>query len=225
MGMIHAMRSVGRRSEPPITVLLVDGDAMFRHGIRGLLEEVGIRIAGEAHSAEEAVAQAVELAPDVVLMAVRLRGASGIEATRRIRAAVAEARVLILTNSIDSAHSDGAIRAGACGYVLKDDSPDEIVAAIRAAAAGESPLSPRVATGLLGRLRTEPENGGAKPELTARERTVLELLAAGRRNTQIAEDLAISIHTVKRHVSHLFEKLEVENRTQAAAEAMRRGLL
>jgi DNA-binding NarL/FixJ family response regulator len=214
-----------RRAESPITVLLVDEDAMFRHGIRELLEGAGFRIAGEARSAEEAVAQTVELAPDVVLMAVRMRGTSGIEATRRIREAVPEARVLILTNSFDSADSDGAIRAGARGYVLKDDSLEEIVAAIRAAAAGESPLSPRVATGLLGHLRAEPENNGAKPKLTPRERNVLELLAAGRRNTQIAEDLSISVHTVKRHVSHLFEKLEVENRTQAAAEATRRGLL
>lgn len=223
--MIHAMGSARRRSEPPIAVLLVDEDAMFRHGIRELLEGVGFRIAGEACSAEEAVGQAVELAPDVVLMAVRLRGASGIEATRRIRESVAEARVLMLTNSIDLADTDGAIRAGACGYVLKDDSPQEIVAAIRAAAAGESPLSPRVATGLLRQLRAEPANDGDMPRLTARERGVLELLAAGRRNRQIAEDLSISVHTVKRHVSHLFAKLEVENRTQAAAEATRRGLL
>jgi DNA-binding NarL/FixJ family response regulator len=219
------MGSARRRSESPIAVLLVDEDAMFRHGIRELLEEVGFLIAGEARSAEEAVAQAVELAPDVVLMAVRLRGASGIEATRRIREAVPEARVLMLTNSIDSADSDGAIRAGACGYVLKDDSPQQIVAAIRAAAAGESPLSPRIVAGLLGHLRGEAVNDGAKPELTARERNVLELLVAGCRNTEIAEDLSISVYTVKRHVSHLFTKLEVENRTQAAVEATRRGLL
>lgn len=198
---------------------------MFRHGIGKLLEEAGFRVAGEAHSAEQAVARAVELTPDVVVMAVRLRGASGIEATRRIREAVAETRVLMLTNSIDSADTDGAIRAGACGYVLKDDSSEEIVAAVRAAAAGESPLSPRIAWSLLGHLRAEPANNGARPKLTARERHVLELLAAGRRNTQIAEDLSISVHTVKRHVSHLFAKLEVENRTQAAVEATRRGLL
>jgi DNA-binding NarL/FixJ family response regulator len=218
------MARAKRYSESAIKVLLVDEDAMFRHGIRNLLEEVGFRIVGEAGSAGEAVAQAVELTPDVVVMAVRMRGASGIEATRRIRKAV-PARVLMLTNSIDSADTDGAIRAGASGYVLKDDSPEEIAAAIRAAAAGESPLSSRIATGLLGHLRTEPANDGAKPELTTREREVLELLAAGRRNAQIAEDLAISIHTVKRHVSHLFEKLEVENRTQAAIEATQRGLL
>jgi DNA-binding NarL/FixJ family response regulator len=214
-----------QRSESPIAVLLVDEDAMFRHAIRDLLEEVGLRIAGEARSAGEAVAKAVELAPDVVLMAVRMRGSSGIEATKQIREAVPEARVLMLTNSFDSADTDGAIRAGAQGYVLKDDPPQEIVAAIRAAAAGESPLSPRIATNLLGHLRAEPTDDGAKPELTAREREVLDLLAAGRRNTQIAEDLSISVHTVKRHVSRLFAKLEVENRTQAAAEATRRGLL
>jgi DNA-binding NarL/FixJ family response regulator len=216
----------GRRSEPRITILLVDEDAMFRHGIRRLLEEAGVQIAGEAHNAEEAVAQAVELCPDLVVMAVRIRGASGIEATGRIREAVAKVRVLMLTNSGDPADIDGAIRAGACGYVLKDDSPEEIVAAIRAAAAGESPLSPRVATGLLQQLRADPANDGlAGPDFTDREREVLELLVAGRRNMQIAEDLSISVHTVKGHISRLFAKLEVGNRTQAAVEATRRGLL
>lgn len=208
-----------------MTVLLVDEDAMFRRGIRDLLEEAGLHVAGEADSAEEAVAQTVELSPDVVVMAIRLRGASGIEATKQIREAVPETRVLILTNSIDSGDPDGAIRAGALGYVLKDDPPEEIVAAVRAAAAGGTVLSPRIAAGLLKHLRAEPTSDGAKLLLTARERKVLELLAAGRRNTQIAEDLSISVHTVKRHVSHLFAKLEVENRTQAAADATRRGLL
>ncbi len=214
-----------RGSESPIAVLLVDEDAMFLHGIRSLLEEEGFGIAGEARNAEEAIAQSVESAPDVVLMAVRMRGASGIEATRRICETVADVRVLMLTNSIDSADVESAIRAGACGYVLKEDSSEEIVAAIRAAAAGGSPLSPQIAGGLIGHLRADSGSDGTTIHLTARQRSVLELLVAGRQNAEIATDLSISVNTVKRHVSHLFAKLEVENRTQAAVEATRRGLL
>jgi DNA-binding NarL/FixJ family response regulator len=219
------MGQSGSRPEPQITTLLVDEDAMFRHGIRELLEESGIRIAGEAGGGEQGVAQAVDLSPDVVVTAVRMRGVSGVEATRRIREVAADARVLMLSSSRDSADTKGAMQAGACGYVLKDDSPEEIVAAIRAAAAGGSPLSPRVAADLLEHLRAGPASDGATPELTARERSVLELLATGRYNTQIAGELSISVHTVKRHVSNLLAKLEVENRTQAAVEATRRGLL
>jgi DNA-binding NarL/FixJ family response regulator len=199
---------------------------MFRHGIRELLEESGIRVAGEAGGGEQAVSQAVALSPDVIVTAVRMRGVSGVEATRRICEAAAEARVLMLSSSRDSADTMRAMRAGACGCVLKDDAPEEIVAAIRAAAAGGSPLSPRVAADLLEHLRAWPAIDGAKPaELTAREQSVLVLLATGRNNTQIAGELSISVHTVKRHVSNLFAKLEVENRTQAAVEATRRGLL
>jgi DNA-binding NarL/FixJ family response regulator len=220
------MSRSGRLPKPRISVFLVDEDAMFRHGIRELLEERGFRIAGETGSAEQAIAQAVDLSPEVIVTAAKMRGVSGVEATRRIREASAEARVLILSSSHDSADTEEAMRAGACGYVLRDDSPEEIVAAIRAAAAGGSPLSPRVAAGLLEHLRAGLATDGARPpELTARERSVLELLAAGRHNTQIAGDLSISVHTVKRHVSNLFTKLEVENRTQAAVEATRRGLL
>lgn len=197
---------------------------MFRQGIRELLEESGIRIVGEAGGGEQGVAQAAALSPDVIVTAVKMRGVSGVEATRRIRESAAEARVLMLTSSSDSADTKGAMQAGACGYVLKDDSPEEIVAAIRAAAAGGSPLSPRVVADLLGDLRA-PGTDGARPELTARELSVLGLVATGRQNTQIAGDLSISVHTVKRHVSNLLTKLEVENRTQAAVEATRRGLL
>jgi NarL family two-component system response regulator LiaR len=197
---------------------------MFRHGIRELLEESGIRIAGEAGGGEQGVARAVDLSPDVIVTAVRMRGVSGLEVTRRIREAAADARVLMLSSSRDPADTKGAMQAGACGYVLKDDTPEEIVAAIRAAASGGSPLSPRVAPDLLAHLRA-PASDGAKPELTEREQGVLALLATGRHNTQIAGDLSISVHTVKRHVSNLLAKLEVENRTQAAVEATRRGLL
>jgi DNA-binding NarL/FixJ family response regulator len=223
--MMAGMGGAKRRSGPSIAVLLVDEDAMTRRGVRDMLEDVGISIAGEAHTAEEAIAKSAELYPEVVLMAVEMKGASGIETTRRICEAAPERRVLMLSNWDGSADARGALRAGACGYLLKDDSPQEIVAAVRAAAAGGMPLSPRVAAGLLGHLRDGPASGDALPRLTAREQSVLELLATGRRNSQIAEDLSISTSTVKRHVSHVFAKLGVENRTQAAVQATRRGLL
>lgn len=223
-GIILAMPSRGERNESPVGVLLVDDDAMFRRAARDLLEAAGFRIVGEASRADQAIALALDLTPDVVVTAVGLRGISGIEATRRIRESLPEARVLMLTKSRESADMDAAIHAGAGGYMLKGDPPEKIVAAVRAAAAGEAPLSPHVASMLIGRLQTESSNGAKPPEFTARERSVLELLAAGRRNAEIAESLSISVNTVKRHVSNLLAKLGVENRTQAAVEATRRGL-
>jgi len=207
------------------TVLLVDEDAMFRHGIRAVLEEAGMRVIGEAGTVDQGVSASVEHAPDVVLVAECVGILPGRETTRRIHAVSADARVVILAVTADSDEAYGAIRDGACGCLLRDDSPEEIVTAVRWAAEGESPISPRVATALFGRLRGEMAPRGPTPKLTGRERHVLELLASGRRNSEIAEELSISVHTARRHVSHLLEKLRVENRTQAAVEGIRRGLL
>jgi DNA-binding NarL/FixJ family response regulator len=217
------MGSARQSAEPRITVLLVDDDAMLRHGLAEMLEAFRIVIAGEASNAQEAIERSAELTPDLVLMPTAMRGASAIEATRRICEMTPGCRVLILSNSSDSANIDAALRAGACGYLLKDDSPGEIAAGIRAANAGGWPLSPRVTAALLGPMLHGGGNGGGA--LSARERSVLELLADGRRNSEISEDLSISVSTVKRHVSNVFAKLGVENRTQAAVVATRRGLL
>jgi two-component system, NarL family, response regulator LiaR len=219
------MASEETASKSGSTVMLVDQDAMFRHGIRAILEEAGLRIVAEAGTVDEAVAASVERAPDVVLVAECVGVLPGRETTRRIHAVRADARVIILASAADSDEAYGSIRDGACGCLLKDDSAGEIVTAVRWAAEGESPLSPRVATAIFGRLREQRPPDGPAPELTGRERHVLELIAAGRRNTEIAEQLSISVYTVKRHVSHLLEKLGVENRTQAAVEAMRRQLV
>lgn len=208
----------------PASVLLVDEDAILRRAVRGLLEGDGLRVVAEANSAEEGLDLAVELEPDVITMTVAVRGSSGIEATRLILEAVPATRVVILTNSGDAADAAAAIGAGACGYLLKDDPPEEIVAGIRIAADGASPISPRVAAELLGLLRFELGSSNGS-ELTSRERDVLGLLAEGHSNAEIAEQLSISVATVKRHLSHLLVKLRVSNRTQAAVEAVRRGLL
>lgn len=219
-GDIQHLQSNGRTP----TVLLVDDDAILRRAIRELLERDGLRVAGEASSPAEALALALELTPDVITMAVTMRGDSGIEGTRQIRKAVPGARVVILTNSGDATDAAGAIRAGAVGYLLKDDPPEEIATGIRVAAEGAAPLSPRVAADLLGMLRTALAAATA-PDLTEREREVLELLAEGRSNAEIAAELSVSVATVKRHLSHLLVKLQASNRTQAAVEAVRRGLL
>ncbi len=208
----------------PATVLLVDDDAILRRAIRELLERDGLRVAGEASGTEEALALALELTPDVITMAVAMRDDSGIDGTRRIRAALPEARIVILTHSGAVADAAGAIGAGAVGYLLKDDPPKAIAAGIRVAAEGAAPLSPRVAAELLGMLRTALATATG-PNLTERERQVLELLAEGRSNAEIAAALSVSVATVKRHLSHLLVKLQASNRTQAAVEAVRRGLL
>ena len=217
---IQQVRSNGR----PPTALLVDEDAILRRAIGELLERDGLRVAGEANNAEEALTLALELVPDVITMAMVMRGDSGIEATRRIRATVPDARVVILAHPGDVADAAEAISAGAIGYLLKDDPPEEIAAGIRVAAEGAAPLSPRVAAELLGVLRTALATATG-PDLTERERQVLELLAEGCSNAEIAAQLSVSVPTVKRHLSHLLVKLQASNRTQAAVEAVRRGLL
>lgn len=216
------MQSESERHPP--SVLLVDEDAILRRAVRDLLEKDGFRVCGEASSAEDGLALAIELEPDVITMAVLMRSGSGVEGTQRIREALPEARIVILTRSGEGRDVAAAIGAGACGYLLKDDPPAEIVTGIRVAADGASPISPRIAAELLGVFR-EGVAPLADGGLTEREREVLELLAEGRSNPEIAAALAVSVPTVKRHLSHLLVKLRATNRTQAAVEAVRRGLI
>ena len=212
-----------------IRVVLVDDHALFRSGLRELLEQYGVDVAGEAEDGASALEVVRDTAPDVVLMDVTMPGMSGIEATMRIRAVAPTAQVIMLTVSPDEQDVEEAIYAGACGYLLKDAPTREILAAIRAAAAGESHLSPRIAANILQRVRTSPDRPPnpeeARAELTARETEVLRLIAEGKDNTQIAKELFISVQTVKNHVSNILAKLEVENRVQAAVQAVQRRLL
>jgi DNA-binding NarL/FixJ family response regulator len=208
----------------PISVVLVDGHAIFRHGLADLLDSVdGITVLGEAENARQAVERAGELSPDIVLMAVRLPGTSGIKATGEVLAASPASRVVMLTASKELSDAERSIVAGASGYVLKQAPIEEIATAIRAAAAGHSPLSPAIASGMLERIRVEEREQDIT--LTDREGAVLELMVGGRSNPEIAAELEISVQTVKGHVSRLLEKLEAENRTQAAVAAVRRGLV
>jgi DNA-binding NarL/FixJ family response regulator len=209
------------------TVMVVDDQELFRNGIIGLLEERGIRVIGEAGLAADAVRQATERHPDVVLMDLNMPGMSGVEATQRLTAAAPFTRVLVLTVAADASHVMDALLAGACGYLLKETPIGQIVEGIKAAARGESMVSPRIATGLIRRLRepskTEPALTGS--ELTPREHEVLELLARGMANPEIAEALYLSEHTVKNYVSSILAKLQVENRIQAAVRAVRAGMV
>jgi DNA-binding NarL/FixJ family response regulator len=209
-----------------LRVIVVDDQQLFRNGLISLLQERGIEVVGEAGLAAEAVALACELAPDVVLMDLEMPGMSGIEATARLSASAPLTHVLVLTVMTDDGLVLDALLAGATGYVLKDAPIGHIIEAVRAAAR-ESIISPQIATRLVKRLRQPPlqEAGVTGAELTPREREVLELLARGMDNGEIATALYLSPHTVKNHVSSILVKLQVENRIQAAVRAVRGGLV
>jgi NarL family two-component system response regulator LiaR len=208
----------------PRRILIVDDQAVFRGALRELLEDDGWEIVAEADGAEEGIARIRELTPDLVIMDVRLHGASGIEAARELLATEPATRILMLSASDRFADAEQAILAGGCGYLLKDSPVVAIRAGVRAAMAGEAPLSPRIAAEFLRRFRAERALGAEENPLTERESAVLHLMMDGRSNPEIAAELSISKQTVKNHVSSVLGKLGVENRTQAAAEAVRRGL-
>lgn len=204
----------------PVRVLLVDDHAIVREGLRALLEEEdGFAVAGEAADGERAVAAARELAPDVILMDLLMPGVDGLEALRRIRAADPEARVLVLTSAQDDRAVREAIDAGAVGFLFKDVSRRDLVRAVRDAAAGRPTLHPEAQRVLMKRPERSPLD-----ELTPRERTVLELIAQGRSNRQIALRLELTEGTVKGYVSTILDKLGVQDRTGAALFAVRHGL-
>ena len=210
------------RHEDRKTVVVVDDHALFVSGLVRLLSERGVAVVGTASSGEEALDLVGRLAPDVVLMDLSLPGISGVEATRRLTARYPGVWVVILTVIAEEARLMEAIQAGAVGYLLKDGSVEEVVAAVDAAVSGGSLVAPELARTLLRRIRAEhPEPTGPRPRLSDREREVLELLVAGHDNAEIARRLYISQNTVKNHVAAILTKLEVDNRLQAAVRAVR----
>jgi DNA-binding NarL/FixJ family response regulator len=210
-----------------LQVVIADDHPVYREGLARLLRESGIDVVAEVPNGAAAIRAAEELAPDVVIMDLHMPGMSGLEATRRLTELAPASRVLVLTVSAQEADVTEAIIAGASGYVLKDGDVEEVVAGIRAAAAGHSVISPRIATFLLGRVRDEAgvhaSLGGV--ELSARELEVLGLMAEGRSNHEIAGELVISLSTVRNHISSILMKLQVENRVQAAVRAVRDRLV
>jgi two-component system NarL family response regulator len=209
-----------------IRAIVADDHDLFRRGLKELLEEQGIRVVGEAGDGDDAVRLAQHALPDVLVLDLHMPRVSGVEATRRLAAVAPTVNVLVLTISADERHVMDAIIAGASGYLLKDASVEEIAAGVRAAAAGESLISPRIAKQLLDTLRgrAADEERPGQADLSERELEILRLLAQGRDNDEIAEALVISPRTVKNHVSSILTKLQMENRVQAAVYAVRRGL-
>jgi len=211
----------------PLRVVLADDHPFYREGLARLLEQSGIDVVRSVPNGEAAIQAVEELAPDVVVMDLNMPGLSGMEATRRLTAMAPATRVLVLSVSAQEEDVTEAILAGARGYVLKDGPVEEVVAGIRAAAAGHSLISPRIATGLLQRMRdsAEPEASLERVQLSAREYEVLGLLAEGRANHEIAAALVISPSTVHNHISSILIKLQVDNRVQAAVRAVRERLV
>jgi DNA-binding NarL/FixJ family response regulator len=206
-----------------LRVLIAEDHPVFRQGLLTLLESAdGIEVVGEAATGQEAVEWALELEPDVILMDLRMPELNGIAATRKIVDAEPQIRVLVLTMFEDDDSVFAAMRAGARGYLLKGSEQGEVLRAIRAVASGEAIFGPAIATRLIAYFSSA--RAEAFPELTDREREVLELIAKGRNNQAIANELVLSLKTVRNHVSNVFNKLQVTDRAQAIVKAREAGL-
>ncbi len=209
----------------PIRVLIADDHAIVRKGIRALLStESEIEVVGEAEDGAQAAALAGKLRPDVILMDLVMPGMDGIEATRQITAEPTAPRILVLTSFAADDKVFPAIKAGALGYLLKDSGPDDLIRAIHQVHRGEPTLEPSIARKVLSELAQPPKKPLSPDPLTDREVEVLRLLAQGKSNRDIAEQLVITEMTVRTHVSNILSKLHLASRTQAALYALREGL-
>ena len=216
-----------------ISVLIADDQTMVRQSFRAVLDaQDDIRVAGEAADGAEAVTRCAELAPDVVLMDVRMPGLDGLEAARRILGAGGDVRVLMLTTFDIDEYVYGALRAGASGFLLKDAPLDDLVVAVRVIAAGNALFAPSVTRRLIGEfaVRGRAAEAGSRgrtgiADLTERETEVLRLVAKGLSNTEIAAALVIAEQTAKTHVSRVFGKLGARDRAQAVVAAYEAGLV
>ena len=214
-----------------IRVMICDDHALFRRGLVMVLEtEEGIEVVGEAEDGEDAIAKVEDMAPDVVLMDIRMPRVSGIEATKAIAERVPGAKILMLTVSDEEEDLYDAIKAGATGYLLKEISIEEVATAIRAVVGGQSLISPSMASKLLTEFtsltkKAEERQTVPTPRLTDRELEVLKLVAEGMSNREIAGELFISENTVKNHVRNILEKLHLHSRMEAVVYAMREKLL
>lgn len=210
-----------------LRLMVVDDHELYRSGLRMLLTDEGYKVI-EAPNGDVAIRLARSFRPDVVVMDRNMPGVSGIEAARMLSAEHPRLAVLMLTADADTEQVLEAVQAGACGYLLKDAPMPEIVAGIEAAAAGYSPLSPRIASIVMTTLRSAPtprQPIAGCPQLSERERAVLALVSEGYENAEIARELYLSVSTVRNLVSRVFAKLGVENRVQAATFAVRHGLV
>lgn len=211
----------------PLRILIADDHPLFRKGMRTLLVSMPeTEVVGEATTGKETVDRALALQPDIVLMDLQMPEGGGLTAIRSLTSANPETRILVVTLFEDDESVFAALKAGARGYVLKDADEDEMIRAIQAVARGEAIFSPAVASRLMDYFtaaRTSP-HAEAFPDLTEREREILAMIARGRSNYEIAEELSISLKTVRNHASNIFGKLQVADRTQAAIRAREAGL-
>ena len=207
-------------------LLLADDHRMLRDSLRRSLEESGFDVVGEASDGAEAVRLAQSLRPDVVLMDVSMPSLDGVEATRQISRVVPSSQVVMLTMHADGDVMAKAIQAGAIGYLVKDCSMEEVVAAVHVAASGESVLSPGLATSMLADVkRTQQTVPADTPIISAREEEVLQLVADGLSLPEVAAALYISVKTVKNHLASIYAKLDARDRTQAVLRAVRMGII
>lgn len=211
--------------DAPLRIVVADDHPAFRRGLGAMLDSAaGFEIVGEAVDGEEAVERALELVPDVVLMDVKMPGRNGIDATRHIVRARPDVAVVVLTMYEDDDSVFAAMRAGARGYLLKGAEQDEVLRAIEAVASGEAIFGPVIAERLMAYFAAGSAGAHPFPDLTDREREVLELIARGRGNQAIAAELVLSLKTVQNHVSSVFNKLKVTDRSGAVIKAREAGL-
>jgi DNA-binding NarL/FixJ family response regulator len=208
-------------------IVVVDDHELFRKGLGELFAQQGFDVVGEAADGNLACELVDSVGADVVVMDLDRPGMDGLEATRRLSETAPHTQVIAFTVAADATSVIAAIAAGACGYVVKDAAVEELISAVRAAAAGQSPISPRAAGPLFDLVRSQAAAGNARPlpTLTGREVEVLRLLAEGKSNIEIGQELFLSPTTVKHHTSSILAKLGVGNRIQAAVEAVRAGIV
>ena len=211
----------------PFRILLADDHDLFREGLASLMNgQSDLEVVGQATDGLEALALAHEHHPDLIIMDIRMPVCDGLEATRLIRADWPEARIIILTIHDEDEKLFEAIKSGASGYMLKNTNSAAFLEGVRSALAGEAPLAPKLGSSLLeefARLANKPSPVSPPPELTPREREILEHLAAGSTDKEIASQLALSLHTVKTHVRNILSKLHAVNRRRASEVALREG--
>ncbi|MEO0494500.1 MAG: response regulator transcription factor [Actinomycetota bacterium] len=209
-----------------IRLMLADDHRMLREGLSRSMSEHGFDVVGEARDGVEAVNMAYSLNPDVILMDVSMPEMDGVEACRQVRSAVPATKVVMLTMHADQEVLANAIRAGACGYLVKDCSTEEIAGAVRMASSGETALSPQLAASMLDEVR-KLDMAPTREErvVTKREEEVLQLIADGCSTSEVADQMYISQKTVKNHLASIYQKLDARDRTQAVLQAVRMGIV